>query len=161
VGGDTMFANAYAAYELLSHPLRRLIDDLSAIHDIAVAKQNKGRADLAEARKRTPPVVHPMVKVHPETGRKALFVNEMSVKRIVGLSEAESSAILKLLFEHTSQPERTYRHRWQPNDLLMWDNECTQHIALSDYDIELPRVMYRTTLLGRPSGRPAEPHELD
>jgi taurine dioxygenase len=156
-----MFANVHAAFENLSPAIRHLVEGLSAVHDIAVARQNRGRTDLAEARLRAPPVVHPMVRTHSETGRPALFVNEMSVKRIVGLSEAESSAILGLLFSQVYRPENVYRHRWQVHDMLMWDNESTQHIALGDYDINVPRVMYRTTLLGRPSGRLALPEECD
>lgn len=159
VGGDTMFANACLAYETLSEPLRAMIDKLSAVHDIAAARQNRGRSDLAEARLRTPPVVHPMVRTHPETGKKALFVNEMSTCKIIGLSDTESESILKLLFAHTARPENTYRHRWEVNDLVIWDNESTQHLALDDYDINVPRIMYRTTLLGGPSGRLATPDE--
>lgn len=153
VGGDTMFANTVAAYESLSPAVRRLVDELEAVHDIAAARQNKGRTDLAEARQRTPPIVHPVVRVHPVTGHRALYVNEMSVQRIVGLSDDESRAILEMLFAQITRPENTYRHRWTPGDLLMWDNDATQHIALSDYDIDVPRVLFRTTLLGEVRGR--------
>ena len=159
VGGDTMFANTVAAYESLSEPIRRLIDGLEAVHDIAAARQNRGRTDLAEARKRTPPVVHPMVRVHPETGHKAIYVNEMSVSRVVGLSEEESRAILELVFAQVTRPENTFRHRWAPGDLLMWDNDATQHIALADYDINVPRVLFRTTLVGESRGRLATEDE--
>jgi taurine dioxygenase len=160
VGGDTMFANTYLAFDTLSQPLQKMLSELSAIHDIAHSRQNRGRADLAEARLHTPPVVHPVVKFHPVTNRPALFVNEMSTSRIVGLAEEESKAILDLLFAHISQPELTYRHRWRLHDLIIWDNECTQHLALSDYDIEVTRTMYRTTLLGMRTGRVATEQEL-
>jgi taurine dioxygenase len=159
VGGDTMFANTAAAYESLSAPIQRLLDGLEAVHDIATARQNRGRTDLAEARRRAPPVVHPMVRIHPETGRKALYVNEMSVRQIVGLTEEESRAILELVFAHVTRAENTYRHRWSPGDLLMWDNDATQHIALADYDINVPRVLYRTTILGEGRGRLAAEEE--
>ena len=157
VGGDTLFASSYAAYEALSEPMRGFIDGLTAIHDIAHSKQNQGRGDLAEARRHTPPVVHPVVRTHSRTGRKAIYVNEMSTSKIVELRDEESRALLNFLFQHTTQQELTYRHRWQRGDLLMWDNESTQHLALGDYDIEVPRVMFRTTLLGVPSGRLAQP----
>lgn len=159
VGGDTMFANTVAAYESLSEPIQRLIDGLEAVHDIAAARQNRGRTDLAEARRRTPPVAHPMVRVHPETGHRAIYVNEMSVSRVVGLSEEESRAILELVFAQVTRPENTFRHRWTPGDLLMWDNDATQHIALADYDINVPRVLFRTTLLGDNRGRLATEEE--
>lgn len=152
-GGDTMFASSYAAYEALSPAMQKFLDGLGAIHDIAHSKQNQGRADLAEARKHTPPVVHPVVRVHSKTGRKAIYVSEMSTSKIAELSQEESDALLKFLFEHTTKHEFTYRHTWQVGDLLMWDNESTQHLALSDYDIDVPRILYRTTLLGVPSGR--------
>lgn len=159
VGGDTMFANTAAAYDALSLPMQRFIDGLEAVHDIATARQNRGRTDLAEARRRAPPVVHPMVRVHPETGRKAVYVNEMSVRQVVGLSEEESRAILELIFAQVTRPENTYRHRWSPGDLLMWDNDATQHIALADYDIHTPRVLFRTTLMGESRGRLATEEE--
>jgi taurine dioxygenase len=157
VGGDTLFASSYAAYEALSEPMRNFIDGLHAIHDIAHSKQNQGRPDLAEARKHTPPVVHPVVRTHSRTGRKAIYVNEMSTAKIVELCDEESRAVLDFLFKHTVQQEFVYRHRWARGDLLMWDNESTQHLALGDYDINVPRIMFRTTLLGVPSGRIAEP----
>lgn len=157
VGGDTLFASSYSAYEDLSKSMREMLDGLSAIHDIAHSKQNQGRSDLAEARLRTPPVVHPVVRTHSVTGKKAIYVNEMSTSRILELSKAESDVVLAFLFAHTTLHEYTYRHRWKTGDLLMWDNESTQHLALGDYDIDMPRILFRTTLLGVPSGRPAEP----
>jgi taurine dioxygenase len=160
-GGDTMFASSYAAYEALSPAMREFIDGLHAIHDIANSKQNQGRADLAEARKHTPPVVHPVVRVHSKTGRRAIYVNEMSTSKIVELHQEESDALLKFLFEHTTRHEFTYRHSWRVGDLLMWDNESTQHLALGDYDINVPRIMFRTTLLGVPSGRLAQPEDWE
>lgn len=154
VGGDTMFTNMYLAYETLSDKMREIIDPLFAIHDMTAARQSRGRdpADLAEVRKRNPPVAHPMVRVHPETGRKALYVSEMTTIGIVGLTEDESRPILDHLYRHSVRPELTYRHSWRVGDLLAWDNRCTMHLALSDYDINIPRRMYRTTLLGEPSG---------
>jgi len=118
--------------------------------------QNQGLSELPYACKRTPHTVSPIIRVNLKTDYKAMSVNEMSTSKISGLSQEESNAVLKFLFAHTTQPEFTYRHTWRVGDLLMWDNESTQHLALSDYDIDVPRIMYRTTLLGVPSGRLAE-----
>lgn len=154
VGGDTMFTNMYLAYETLSDKMKEIIDPLQAIHDMTVARHSRGRdpAELAAARKRNPPVAHPVVRVHPETGKRALYVSEMTTTGIVGMTDEESASLLQFLYRHSVQPEFTYRHKWQVNDLLAWDNRCTMHLALSDYDIEVPRKLYRTTLLGEPSG---------
>lgn len=151
VGGDTMFANMYLAYETLSDKMKEIIDGLWGIQDMTVAKHSQGR-DLSDVRKRNPPVAQPVVRVHPETGRKALFVAEMTTTGIVGMRDEESRPILEFLFRHSIQPEFIYRHRWQVHDLLAWDNRCAMHLALNDYDINVPRMMYRTTLLGEPSG---------
>ena len=153
VGGDTMFANTYKAFESLSAPLQHMLENMEAIHDISISKQNKGRTDLMEARTLTPPVAQPIVRRHPETGRKTIYVNEMSTSKIVGMTDEESAAILKLIFENLAQPENVYRPSWKVGDVLMWDNCCTQHIALGDYDINVPRIMYRTTVMGPKSGR--------
>jgi taurine dioxygenase len=151
VGGDTMFANMYLAYEALSDTMKRLIDGLWGVQDMTVAKQSRGR-DMTEVRKRNPPVAQPVVRVHPETGRKALFVAEMTTTGIVGMTEEEAQPILNFLFRHSVQPEFTYRHRWSTEDMIAWDNRCSMHLALDDYDINVPRRLYRTTLLGEPSG---------
>lgn len=151
VGGDTMFANMYLAYERLSDTMKGILDGLWGIHDMTVAKHSQGR-DLSDVRKRNPPVAQPVVRVHPETGRKALYVSEMTTIGIVGMTEEESRPILEFLFRHSIQPEFTYRHRWTPHEMIAWDNRCTMHLALNDYDIDVPRKLYRTTLLGEPSG---------
>jgi taurine dioxygenase len=160
VGGDTMFSNMYLAYETLSDTMKGIIDDLWGVHDLTLALHNRGRKDIDEVRRNTPPVAHPMVRVHPETRRPALYVNEMTTADIVGMRREESQALLAYLFEHSVRPEFTYRHRWQSGDLIAWDNRCTMHLALDDYDIEVPRRLYRTTLLGEPSGYLVEPEEL-
>ena len=149
-----MFTNMYMAYDTLSPAMKAIVDPLECVHDMTVAKHSKGRdpADLAEVRRRNPPVAHPMVRVHPVTGRKALYVSEMTTTGIVGLTEEEADPILRFLHRHCVQPEFTYRHKWTVGDLLVWDNRCTMHLALSDYDIAVPRKLYRTTLLGEPSG---------
>jgi taurine dioxygenase len=162
VGGDTMFANMYLAYDTLSPAMRAMIDPLDAIHDMTVARQLRGRdpADLAEVRRRNPPVVHPVVRVHPETGRKALYVSEMTTIGIAGMTEEESRPILEYLYRHSVRPEFTYRHGWRNGDLLAWDNRCAMHLALDDYDLRVPRHMYRTTLLGEHCGQLASDEVL-
>ncbi len=158
VGGDTMFASMYLAYESLSDKMKEAIDDLWAVHDMGVAKHSRQRdpAELAAARARNPPVAHPLVRVHPETGRKALYASEMTTTGIEGMSQEESAALLEYLFRHSVRPEFTWRHRWRAHDLICWDNRCAMHLALGDYDIEIPRRLYRTTLLGEPSGHLAK-----
>lgn len=151
VGGDTMFANMYMAYDTLSDTMKRVIDDLWGIHDMTVAKHSQGR-DLSDVRRRNPPVAQPVVRVHPETGRKALYVSEMTTTGIVGMKEEEARPILDFLFKHSVRPEFTYRHRWSVHEMIAWDNRCVMHLALDDYDLDVPRKLYRTTLLGDPSG---------
>ena len=142
VGGDTMFANQYLAYETLSAPLRAMLEGLTALHSGEGYYSAIG-LDPADA----PRSAHPVVVVHPETGKRSLFVNRIWTRRIVELSDAESRALLDFLYEHSVQPEFTFRHRWAEGDLLMWDNRCTQHYAINDYGPNL-RVMHRATALG-------------
>jgi taurine dioxygenase len=155
VGGDTMFANMYLAYERLSPTMRGIIDDLDAVHDITLVKNLAQRepAVVERMRELNPPVVHPAVRTHPETGRKALFVNER-VRNFVGMAPEESAPILDFLNRHAVTPEFVYRHRWNVGDLVLWDNRCTMHIALGDFDMwNQPRHMIRTALLGPKTGR--------
>jgi Probable taurine catabolism dioxygenase len=159
IGGDTMFANMYRAYDALSDTMKKMLDGLYAIHDLRVAKHNRGQ-DPAEILKRTPPVAQPLVRVHPHTGKKALYVSEMTTAGIVGMSHSESQPILKFLFEHCVQPEFTYRHQWKVGDLIGWDNRCTLHLALADYDFNEPRRLYRTTMLGEQSGYILDPNAV-
>lgn len=151
IGGDTMFANMYRAYEALSDTYRNLIDGLWGIHDLRIAKHNRGQ-DPKVVSERTPPIAHPLVRVHPVTGRKALFISEMDTAGIVGMTHDESQPLLDFLFRHATQPEFTYRHSWKVGDVIGWDNRCTLHLALADYDFDTPRRLYRTTLLGEKIG---------
>lgn len=155
-GGDTAFASMVAAYEALSPPLRALCDELTAVHDVtrsltkAIARGHS-LANLRERKAQLPPVEHPVVIVHPETGRRALFVNVNSTTRIVGLSEAESGALLRFLFEHTKQPEFQLRLRWEPGTVVFLDNRCAQHYAVADYRER--RILHRVAIEGqRPQG---------
>jgi len=153
-GGDTLWSNMRAAFEALSGPMRDLLSGLEAVHDFAkgfpadgVVAQNQGREKHAAAVAANPPVRHPVVRTHPETGADGLFVNETFTSRIEGLTPKESEAILALLFAHIQRPEFIVRWRWTPNAVAFWDNRVTQHYAVSDY---LPhrRVMNRATVLG-------------
>jgi taurine dioxygenase len=150
-GGDTLFADMYLAYELLSDPLKQFLDGLTAVHD--------GAIPYVGAYKTTPPEggyprsKHPVVIRHPETGRKVLFVNSGFTSHIVGLSRSESRAILDMLFRHIDSTPRLYcRVEWRPNTLTFWDNRCTQHHAVWDYS-PASRYGERVSVLGdeRPS----------
>jgi taurine dioxygenase len=140
-GGDTMFASQYAAYEALSEGMKRILDGLRAWHGGAKLAALVGIEDSA------PPQSHPIVRTHPETGRKGLYVNRLYTYAIDGLTEHESRGLLQLLFEQISRPEFIYRHQWRPGDVIMWDNRCTVHYAIHDYG-DAERVMHRTTIAG-------------
>jgi len=154
IGGDTMWANMYLAYDTLSDTLKNFIGGLKAIHDYSHAYDTyfahlKERPPLTpEQRAKTPPVEQPMVRTHPETGRKALYVNPGFTKGIVGMPKEESDPILQFLFRHSTRPEFIYRHKWSVNDMMFWDNRCTMHYALADYDFSVRRHMHRTTVAG-------------
>ena len=162
VGGNTLFTNMYLAYEALSPKLREVLDKLYALNDRGAA-QNNGYVDpvrVAERLKLTPPVINPVVRVHPETGRKALYINENVTTCFENMTPEESRPLLEFLFAHSVRQEFIYRHQWQVHDLLMWDNRCTMHLAPPDYDQTQPRYMMRTTIAGTPLGRlyiPGEP----
>ena len=152
VGGDTMFANMYAAYEALSDGMKKLIDELHGVH----SPERKNAAQVspeweAENRRLNPPVGQPVVRVHPETGRKALYIGE-KVKRFDGMTEEESRPLIEYLVRHATRPEFVYRHQWRANDIVIWDNRCTMHVALADFDETERRHMERTTVMGTPSG---------
>lgn len=157
-GGDTMFCNMYRAWESLSPLYREWLDGRYALHDMTVAHETRAQrtpAELDEIRRRNPPVYQPIVRVHDQTGRKALYVSEMTTVAIEGLTVDESAPILEHLFRRSTVHEHVYRHVWQPADLLLWDNRCAMHIALADYDPAATRRMHRTTLLGTATGRVA------
>ena len=152
-GGDTIWSSSIAAYEALSEPFRRLLDPLAAVHDFVKSfpKERWGQgaddAKWRDAVRQNPPVVHPVVRTHPVSKRKGLFVNEGFTTRIRELSAPESEAVLRLLIEHVAKPEFTVRWRWKAGDVVFWDNRLTQHYAVADY---LPhrRVMHRATIIG-------------
>lgn len=142
-GGDTLFSSMYLAYETLSEPIKKLIDGMTAIHDGEHAyrvRQNL-KADSY------PRAEHPIVRTHPVTGRRALFVNRSYTVRIPQLSERESRAMLDMLFEHSELDVMKCRFKWRPNSIAFWDNRCTMHLAIPDY---FPHTRYaqRVTLSG-------------
>ncbi len=133
-GGDTMWSNQYLAYERLAEPMKEMINGLTAVNSAAAYGQPEVTA------------VHPVVRVHPETGRPSLFVNKQFTQRIVELSRDESEALLAMLFAHASATPFTCRYSWSPGDVGMWDNRCTQHYAVNDFDGA--RSISRVTILG-------------
>lgn len=157
-GGDTSWADSQRAYESLSEPVRRLVDGLTAVHDgqqewgaYLRRRENQGNIWDGKQVNALTPVEHPVVRVHPESGRKGLFVNPGFTSHIVGVSDAESRGLLDLLYAHLTKPEHIIRHRWQLGDVGIWDNRSTAHYANRDYT--QARVMRRITLAGdRPLG---------
>jgi taurine dioxygenase len=149
-GGDTLFANQYLAYETLSDGLRRVLDGLVGVNTSTKAAASKTREDRMRAAGEELKVLvgeHPVARTHPETGRKALYVNVGHTERIKGWTEEESRPLLEYLFAHQVQPELTCRFRWEPGSLAFWDNRCTQHNPVNDYH-GYRRVMHRVTLAG-------------
>lgn len=153
VGGDTLWADAGAAYDGLPDDVKERIDPLVAVHDWRHTFGLAMPADLVAQLDPVFPVVeHPVVRVHPETGRRTLFVNAIFTRHIVGVDEAESDALLTLLYAQMKRPEYQCRFRWTPGAVAFWDNRATQHYASSDYHPQ-PRVMDRISIVGdRPVG---------
>jgi taurine dioxygenase len=166
-GGDTIWSNMKAAYEALSPAFREFLSGLDAVHDFArgfpqrgIVAKGAGADRHAKALEEHPPVLHPVVRTHPETGEDGLFVNFGFTERIKGLRRKESDAILGMLFEHIQKPEFLVRWRWTDNAVAFWDNRVTQHYAVNDY---LPhrRIMNRATVLGdRPYHRSRMPRDV-
>ncbi len=152
VGGDTMFSNQYLAYESLSEGMKKLIDGLHGVHRSSGSRIDLSSPERAEATKKAnPPIAQPLVRIHPETGRKALYLTQR-FKFFAGLTPDESKPLIDYLCAHSTRPQFVYRHAWRKGDLVMWDNRCTMHIALGDYDKTQARHLEKTTLLGTPSG---------
>ena len=152
VGGDTMFANQYLAYATLSEGMKAMLDGLKAVHsngrilsslevdDVLAPGQGVGNNSTMSA-------VHPVVRTHPVTSRKALFVNVMHTERFENMTIGESQPLLRWLFDHSTRPEFTCRFRWAPGSLAFWDNRCLQHLALDDYPGQR-RLMHRVQVRG-------------
>jgi len=152
VGGDTLFANQYLAYESLSGGMKRLLDGLVALNASAKADVTRTREDRLKDSKNPQArkdyvAEHPVVRAHPETGRKALYVNVAHTVRFKDMSEEESAPILDFLFRHQTRPEFTCRFHWEPGSIAFWDNRCAQHNPVNDYH-GYRRMMHRITLKG-------------
>jgi taurine dioxygenase len=166
-GGDTLWADTRTAYERLARPLRDAVDQLEAVHRISplaywgepfdTALDRDDAQRLYDDGQKVPPVIHPLVRVHPTTDRKNLYVSPGFTTHIVGLSRIESEHLLRLLYEHVQQPELTLRHHWQPGDVLVWDNRATSHYATDDYGTS-ERKMRRVTIRG---GKPIGPNGVE
>jgi taurine dioxygenase len=151
-GGDTLFASQYAAYEALSSTMQALLNGLigissSAKADVSKTREDRIKTDGKDAAPREYRAEHPVVRTHPETGRKALYVNVAHTAGIQGMTDEESGPLLKFLFEHQVKPEFTCRFVWEPNTVAFWDNRCVQHNPVNDYH-GFRRVMQRVTLRG-------------
>ena len=155
-GGDTLFANQYLAYERLSDRMKEMLDGLNAVHSASRAYTTESTKDkYAKDAAITytwddsimDEVIHPVVRTHPVTGRKALYVNDMFTLRFEGMSEAESQPLLSFLCQHATKPEFCCRFRWTENTIAIWDNRCMQHYAVDDYK-DYERLMFRVTIEG-------------
>lgn len=149
-GGDTQFTNLVAAYNALSPTLRTFVDGLRGIHRFTPPAGAGATVEFAElVRKRILVSEHPLVRVHPESGERALFVSPSFLKSIVGLAPRESQVLLEFLWEHVVRPEFTVRFRWEPGSVAFWDNRATAHLAPRDiFDSDFERQFYRVTLVG-------------
>ncbi len=156
-GGDTLFAAMEKAYDALSNPMKRLLEGLVAVHsasgayDPAVTGEAKyqGEAPITYRHSEVlhQEVEHPVIRTHPETGRRSIYVNQMFTQRIRGVRESESDALLAFLYDHCARPEFGCRFRWEAGSTALWDNRCVQHYALDDYR-EFERLMHRVTISG-------------
>lgn len=148
VGGDTLFCDMYSAYEGLDDALRDTLDGLQAVHDFTrTFAPIMSAEDLAKKQAEYPPARHPVVRTHPETGRKGLYVNAAFTSHIVDMERAESDRLLALLYRQASIPEYQCRFRWRRHSVAFWDNRAAQHYAASDY-YPSPRLMERVTVVG-------------
>ena len=148
-GGDTQFVNMRAAYEALSPEMKARIDGLQVIHTYQSSRQtNKVSKRPAAEMKAMPEATHPLVRTHPETGRKALYLNANRMEQIVGLGRAESDTLLDTLIAHAIEPRFQYRHVWRQGDIVIWDNRATMHKANADYPEGERRLMHRVIVAG-------------
>jgi taurine dioxygenase len=155
LGGDTVFVNAVEAYEQLPEELKQRIDGLNALHDTRVFVDAMPSEQREAFLATNPPVEHPVVRIHPETGEKAIYVNSIFTRRILGVSDEENEELLQVLFNQVKRPEFQVRWTWRPDSIAFWDNRSTQHYAVGDYREQ--RHMERVTIIGDvpigPSGR--------
>lgn len=154
--GDTLFASTFLAYDALSSAMKQRLEGLRAIHRMtkgydgeAAAKSSANRLKYDESQRReVADQAHPIIRTHPVTGRKCIYVNKLCCTGIVGMPDAESGPLLDEIYAHCTEPQFIYRHRWRVGDLLMWDNCSLQHLAVQDYALPQRRRMHRTTIRG-------------
>ncbi len=151
-GGNTMFLNACLAYEQLSKKMKNFLSKLQAVHSIVMTNtkeeilSEQGLSRFAKMQKALPPVEHPVIKIHPETGKKCIYVNEAFTSHITGLNHNESDSLLDFLYKHLHNPDFQCRFIWEKNSIAFWDNQVTQHFAVGDYNTK--RIMHRLTIEG-------------
>ena len=153
-GGDTQFVNMYAAYDALPAATKRRIDGLKARHVYQSRFSERKLPKLPGERQHisSKSVIHPLVRTHPQTGRKAIYINPIRIEEIIGMKQAEALALLDELLAHSTRDKFQYRHKWHAGDVVIWDNRCLLHKANGDYPVEQVRYLYRLMLKG---GRPA------
>lgn len=149
VGGDTQFTNMYAAYDALDAETKARIADLRVIHRYDSSRKATRIAKLSsDEQARVPEVTHPLLRTHPETRRKALYLNPNRMEQVVGMERGDSDALLDRLIAHATEPRFQYRHKWRQGDILVWDNRCTMHKANADYPDGERREMHRVIIEG-------------
>jgi taurine dioxygenase len=149
-GGDTQYVNMHEAYRDLPEATRRTLDGLKAVH-VYLSKYSPrplGAITAESLRDIPPPGIHPLVRTHPENGRKALYLNPVRMEGIVGMADAEALALIDTLMRHATQKKYEYRHRWRPGDWVIWDNRSVMHQANADYDMSERRYLWRLMLKG-------------
>ena len=149
-GGDTLFTNMTRAYDTLPQGAKGRLEGVTAVNRVAEGRRTSvdGRIRMSKAQlTKTPDVVHPVIRTHPETGRKSLYVSQSHTDRVVGMDLEEGRALIRKLVAHATRPENIYTHQWRPYDILMWDNRCTMH-RVAPYDRRHRRHMHRTTIEG-------------
>jgi taurine dioxygenase len=149
-GGDTQYVNMHLAYDELPEMTKQRLDGLKALHVYQSTNSARKLMELSEENRARVPeaVAHPIVRTHPETGRKAIYINPIRIEGIVGMTEPDSLSLLADLLKHATQPKYQYRHRWRLGDLVMWDNRSLLHKANGDYDMNQLRYLYRAMLKG-------------
>ena len=149
-GGDTEFANLYAAYDALSDAMKQRLDGMRAVHVMKAARDDVGRTRsiAADVQAKQVPSTHPVVRTHPETGRKSLYISRNRMDHIVGMDRAEGHRLIDELTAHATQPRFVYRHKWRTGDLVIWDNRCLMHKANGDYPEGARRFMRRIIVMG-------------
>ncbi|NKB59640.1 MAG: hypothetical protein GKS00_25255 [Alphaproteobacteria bacterium] len=148
-GGDTEFINCYAVLDTMPADMRTRIEGLRAVHKYKSRRNMSWVANQSpEEKAETPPVDHPLIRTHPQSGRQSLYINPNRIDHIVGWNDADSDALLDALYDFAFQPQFQYRHKWLPGDLVVWDNRCLMHRANDEYDVNQLRVMHRIMLEG-------------